>query len=74
MVDDNERKAAAAAKLLSLGEEIRGKDGRTKSLATRENIDAQKIIEEAKAHCKNPVKLTWKNIKFEVEVKLNEDE
>lgn len=74
LVSEEQRKAAAAERLASMGDDIRGKDARTKSLATREAIDATKLIEEAKAKCKNPVKLSWKHIKFEVEVKNNEDE
>ena len=72
LVDDNTRKAAAAERIASMGDDIRGKDARTKSLATRDAIDANKIIEEAKALCKNPIKLTWKHSKCEVEVKNNE--
>jgi hypothetical protein len=74
LVSEEQRKAAATERLASMGDDIRGKDARTKSLATREAIDATKLIEEAKAKCKNPVKLSWKHIKFEVEVKNNEDE
>lgn len=74
LVSDDQRKAAAAERLASLGDDIRGKDARSKSLATREAIDAAKLIEEAKTKCANPVKLSWKHIKFEVEVKNNEEE
>lgn len=38
-------------------------------MATRDAIDATKLIEDAKAKCRNPIKLSWKNIEFEVEVK-----
>lgn len=44
------------------------------SLATRSTADAMKIIEDAKNACKNPVKISWKNVKFEVEVKQTEEE
>lgn len=31
-------------------------------------------MEDAKAKCKNPIKISWKNVKFEVEVKQTEEE
>lgn len=53
---------------------MHGKDGRTRSLATRENLDTMKILEDAKRLCKNPIKLSWKDVRFEVEVLQTEDE
>jgi hypothetical protein len=53
---------------------VHGKDGRTRSLATRENLDTMKILEDAKRLCKNPIKLSWKDVRFEVEVLQTEDE
>ena len=70
--DEATRQAAAAERIESLGGAIHGKDGRSKSLATRAQADAQKLVENAKALCKRPVKISWRNIKFEVEVKQNE--
>ena len=64
LVDDATRKALAEERLAELGGGVHGKDGRTRSLATREAIDAEKLIANAKSLCKNPIKLSWKNIKF----------
>jgi len=72
--DDATRQAQVAQRLASLGGTVHGKDGRAKSLATRANVEAIKLLEEAKKNCKNPIKLSWKNIIFEVEVKQNEQE
>jgi ATP-binding cassette, subfamily G (WHITE), eye pigment precursor transporter len=33
-----------------------------------------KILEEAKKRCKNPIKLSWRDVRFEVEVLQNEEE
>jgi len=33
-----------------------------------------KILEDAKRLCKNPIKLSWKDVRFEVEVLQTEDE
>ena len=74
VADDQARKAAAEQRVMSLGSKIHGQGERAKSLATRAVADAHKLVEEAKQHCKYPVKLSWKNVKFEVEVKHNEDE
>jgi len=43
-------------------------------MATREAADTLARIEDAKTKCPNPIKLSWKNIKFEVEVKCTEQE
>lgn len=67
-IDDAERRAQADEKLASLGGDVHGAGGRTKSLATRENLDTMKILEEAKKRCKNPIKLSWRDVRFEVEV------
>jgi len=44
------------------------------SLATRSTLETAEIIQKAKENCKNPIKISWKNVKFEVEVKQTEEE
>lgn len=73
MVNQAERAAQADAKLGQIGN-VHGKGNRAMSLATRSTADAMKIMEEARAACKNPIKISWKNVKFEVEVKQTEEE
>lgn len=73
-VDDEKRRAQAEERLASIGGEVHGKDGRTKSLATRPALDTMKILEDAIKMCANPIKLSWKNVCFEVEVLQNEEE
>lgn len=68
-MDAAARKAAANEKLNQLGGNIHGQDNRARSLATRAEADTMKLMEDATKLCKNPVKLSWKNVKFEVEVK-----
>ena len=41
---------------------------RTMSLASRPDIDPAEIVEQAKALCKQPIKLSWENVFFEVDV------
>lgn len=38
------------------------------SLATRANIDPLALVAMAKEKCKQPIKLTWENVKFDAEV------
>jgi ABC-type multidrug transport system ATPase subunit len=42
---------------------------RTRSLATREGTDQLRLVEQSKRLCVNPIKLSWNNVKFEVEVR-----
>jgi hypothetical protein len=44
------------------------------SLASRSTLETTEIIKNAKENCKNPIKISWKNVKFEVEVKQTEEE
>jgi len=53
---------------------VHGKDGRTRSMATKVATDIHAQIAKAKELCAQPMKLSWKNIKFEVEVLQNEQE
>lgn len=41
------------------------------SLATRANIDPVALVEQAKERCKQPIKLSWEDVKFEAEVKTS---
>lgn len=47
---------------------------RTQSLATRGDIDPIACVEQAKKLCKEPIKLSWQNVFFEVDVKTTEQE
>ena len=47
---------------------------RTMSLATRAEIDPMELVEQAKANCKQPIKLSWSNVFFEVDVPTTEQE
>jgi len=44
------------------------------SLATRANIDPIQLIENAKKNCKQPIKLSWENLRFEAEIKTTASE
>ena len=70
MVSAEERRAHAQQKLLN----TEAPKSRTQSLATRADTDMQKLVEDAKKFCKYPVKLSWQNVKFEVEVKYSKEE
>jgi len=39
------------------------------SLATKAKIDPIAMVEQAKANCKQPIKLSWEDVRFEAEVK-----
>ena len=39
------------------------------SLATKTSIDPIKMLDEAKKNCKQPIKLSWEDVRFEAEVK-----
>jgi ABC-type transport system involved in cytochrome bd biosynthesis fused ATPase/permease subunit len=41
---------------------------RAMSLATKPDYDPIAVLEDAKAACKNPIKISWENVFFEVEV------
>ena len=77
-VEDQETtKKKAVAKLDQIGKkkaQVFGKDGRALSLASRSTLETTEIIKNAKENCKNPIKISWKNVKFEVEVKQTEEE
>lgn len=76
-MDDETRKKKAVAKLDQIGQkkkQVFGKDGRALSLASRSTLETTEIIKNAKENCKNPIKISWKNVKFEVEVKQTEEE
>ena len=45
---------------------------RTQSLATRGDIDPIALVERAKKVCREPIKLSWHNVFFEVDVKTTE--
>ena len=47
---------------------------RTQSLATRGDIDPIALVERAKKVCREPIKLSWHNVFFEVDVKTTEQE
>ena len=57
------------ASLASQGVVDPGQTKRTYSLATREGSDQLKLVELAKQNCKTPIKLSWHNVRFEVEIK-----
>lgn len=61
-----ERQKRAKERIGSIGADILTK--RTFSLATREMQDTMQLIANAKRLCRNPTKLSWHNITFEVEV------
>ena len=60
--------------LASQGAENPGANKRTRSLATREGTDQLRLVEQSKKLCKNPIKLSWDNVRFEVEVKQSKEE
>ena len=43
-------------------------------MATRGDIDPIALVESAKKLCKEPIKLSWHNVFFEVDVKTTEQE
>lgn len=47
---------------------------RSYSLSTRGHVDGLALIEDAKTKCRNPIKLSWNKVFFEVEVKQTEAE
>jgi hypothetical protein len=69
----NENKKQEAAErlnsLASQGASNPGESKRTRSLATREGTDQLRLVEQSKLLCRNPIKLSWENIRFEVEVR-----
>lgn len=50
------------------------KGQRTMSLATRPDTDPMELVEMAIKQCKNPIKLSWSNVFYEVDVLTTEDE
>lgn len=44
------------------------------SLATRADIDPITLIENAKERCKQPIKLSWENVRFAAQVSTTEAE
>lgn len=63
----------AKERLASISREP-GQDKRTLSLATREACEQLKLVELAKSKCKNPIKLSWSNVMFEVEITVSKEE
>lgn len=47
---------------------------RTMSLANRPDTDPMQLVEQAMKHCKNPIKLSWQNVFFEVDVITSAEE
>ena len=45
---------------------------RTQSLATRGDIDPIALVERAKKVCREPIKLSWHNVFFEVDVQTTD--
>ena len=43
-------------------------------MVTRGDIDPIALVESAKKLCKEPIKLSWHNVFFEVDVKTTEQE
>ena len=41
---------------------------RAMSLASRPDVDPLEVVQRAKELCKQPIKLSWENVFFEVEV------
>lgn len=44
------------------------------SLATRPDTDPMELVEMAKRQCKNPIKLSWNNVFYEVDALTTEEE
>lgn len=44
------------------------------SLATKTTIDYRVLLERAKERCKQPIKLSWENVKFTAYIKANKQE
>jgi hypothetical protein len=57
--------------LINEGEKGAPPKRRAESLATRGDIDFMSLINEAKKKCKMPVKLSFENICFDVQIKNN---
>ncbi len=51
-----------------------GASKRTRSLATREGTDQLRLVEQSKKLCANPIKLSWHNVRFEVEIRQSKEE
>lgn len=47
---------------------------RVLSLATRADIDPEALVERAKEQCKQPIKLSWEDVKFTAEIKTSKSE
>ena len=47
---------------------------RTMSLATRPDTNPMELIELAMKRCKNPIKLSWEKVLYEVDVIVSEEE
>jgi ABC-type multidrug transport system fused ATPase/permease subunit len=47
---------------------------RTMSLANRPDTDPMELVERAAKLCKNPIKLSWQNVFYEVDVLTSEEE
>ena len=47
---------------------------RTMSLANRPDTDPMELVERAAKLCKNPIKLSWQNVFYEVDILTTEEE
>ena len=47
------------------------KEVRTYSLSNRGTVDFQKLVDNARDNCVNPIKLSWSKVCFEVEIKTS---